>query len=404
MGYYEILFSGSAATLASAQIDTALTESSGGTGIDSSTLQQGDLIVGDSNGELSRFAHGSNLEVLRVNENGTGILWGDDSTAAIDVVQSGNSGNTSVVDDGSDPSNITVDILTGSAANANVVTVVSGDDAYDLANSNPLGKTNNAGVVTSVSASSNATSYGLTFKSAQQGTDGPITAAGTITLGGSFTNIPTSALVAGLDRIFIGQNNNDGVVALGTARTTLNDINNGGSSTTGIGFLTGGNRNLANGIGANTLTLGDGNSTINIPGNLTVAGDTKFITAGVLRIKDDTFLVNDSTPAAAGDGGFIVAQDGTSNNNVAFKFDESSKAGTPETGTYKGQFGLPAKNTISALETGGVGIAEKFQVIKDHTSDPSNGGEYPDAPLYGGTNGYGHLWINKSTSKAFIYV
>jgi hypothetical protein len=403
MGYYEILFSGSAAALASTQIDTALTESSGGIGIDSSTLQQGDLIVGDSNGELSRFAHGSNLEILRVNEQGTGILWGDDASAAIDVIQSGNAGNTGVIDNGLDPSSVQVDILTGSAANANVVKVVSGDGAFDLADSNPLNKTNNAGVVTSVSASSNATSYGLTLISDQQGTAGPITAAGTITLGGAFTNIPTSALTAGLDRIFIGKNDITGVCALGTSRLFLNNINYGGSSTTGIGFATGANRSLANGLGANTLTLGDGTSTIKIPGNLNVAGDTKFITAGVLRIKDDTFLVNDSDTPAVGDGGFIVAQNGASNDNVSFRFDESNKSGTPATGTYKGQFGFPLKNTIPILE-GAVGISQKIQVIKDHTSDPSNTGEYPDAPLYGGTLGHGHLWINKSTSKAFIYV
>lgn len=396
--YREIMFSGSVGAFSSVTLTNQLATNQGGFYLDGATLVDGDLIGGDNNGRLERVPIGTSQQVLSVSDTTPkALLWATDQAATIDNIIAGNS-NTLAVNTGGGGS-FTLTMVSASVSSGGTA-LVTGDHLYDFVVSNPLGKTNDDGTLTAISASSTATSYGVGLESVDKnGTLGNITTnTGTIQLNGAFTNIPNTAIgtVSADSRFQIGNSNNTGgQLPLGGTRADVNSL-------TGIS-VDSGNRTLFDGVGANTLTIANATSTVKFPGNLRVEGTASFIDAGTLRIADDVFIVADSTPAAASKGGFIVAQTSTSNNNVAFLFDNTKVAGTPQSGTFKGQFGFPTKTTIAGLE-GAPSIVERMQVIKVDTSDPSNTGEYPDTPLYGGTEGYGHMWVNRSNSKAFIYV
>lgn len=393
--YREIMFSGSAGIFSSVTIDTKLAVNKGGFNLDGATLVDGDLIAGNGDGRLERIPIGSSQEILTVADTTPlSLSWATDAAANIANIQSGNSNTLSVSDAGGGSFSLTM--VSASVSNGGNA-LVTGDHLYDFVVSNPLGKSNVNGTLTAISASSTATSYGVGLEAVDKnGALGNITTnTGTIRLNGAFNDIPNTALTS--NNFVLGTiANSGGVLSLGG--TITNPVKLEGIS------VSSGNITLFDGVGANNLTIGDATSTVKFPGNLEVKGVVKFIEASTLRIKDDTFLLNDQSPSAASDGGFIVAQNGASNNNVAFTIDVSNKSGTPQTGEYSGQWGFPAKNTISSL-AGGIGAsAFTMQVIEVSLTNPTNTGEYPDAPLYGGTSGYGHLWVNKTDSKAFIYV
>lgn len=389
------MFSGSAGIFSSVTIDTKLAVNKGGFNLDGATLVDGDLIAGNGDGRLERIPIGSSQEILTVADTTPlSLSWATDAAANIANIQSGNSNTLSVSDAGGGSFSLTM--VSASVSNGGNA-LVTGDHLYDFVVSNPLGKSNVNGTLTAISASSTATSYGIGLEAVDKnGALGNITTnTGTIRLNGAFNDIPNTALTS--NNFVLGTiANSGGVLSLGG--TITNPVKLEGIS------VSSGNITLFDGVGANNLTIGDATSTVKFPGNLEVKGVVKFIEASTLRIKDDTFLLNDQSPSAASDGGFIVAQNGASNNNVAFTIDVSNKSGTPQTGEYSGQWGFPTKNTISSL-AGGIGAsAFTMQVIEVSLTNPTNTGEYPDAPLYGGTSGYGHLWVNKTDSKAFIYV
>ena len=397
--YREIMMSGSAGKFSSVTIDTKLAVASGGFYLDGATLVNGDLIAGDGNGRLERIPIGTSQQILSVSDTTPkALLWADDAAANIDNIVAGDS-NTLAVNTGGGGS-FTLTMVSASVSNGGTA-LVTGDHLYDFVVSNPLGKTNVDGTLTAISASSTATSYGIGLESEDKnGALGNITTnTGTIQLNGAFANIPNTAIGNGTSdaRFVIGTlGNAGGVLPLGGTRADVNKLE-------GISVASG-NITLFDGVGANDLTIADATSEVKFPGNLTVEGTASFIDASTLRIKDDTFLLNDVNPAAASDGGFIVAQNSAGSDNVAFTIDISNKSLSPQTGTYSGQWGFPSKGTISNLE-GGVGAsAFTMQVIKSDTSDPTNTGEFPDRPQYGGGNGVGHLWVNRSSNKAFIYV
>lgn len=110
-----------------------------------------------------------------------------------------------------------------------------------------------------------ASTGGTVTSVAITGTDGidvdsgsPITSSGTITLG--LSNVSNASLAN--SSITIG----DSTIALGGTDTTLTGL-------TDID-LTAGNKTIFDGVGANTLTIGAGTTTIAIPGNLVVTGTT----------------------------------------------------------------------------------------------------------------------------------
>lgn len=399
--YREIMFSGSAGTFSSVTLDNPLAVAKGGILGDKAiynALTDGDLIAGDGNGRIERIPIGTSQEVLKVADTTPlSLTWAADAAASIDSVQSSNSNTLAVNPVGG--GSFTMTMVSASVSSGGTA-LVTGDHLYDFVVSNPLGKTNTDGSLTAISASSTATSYGVGLESVDKnGTIGNITTnTGTIQLNGAFANIPNTAIGNGSSdaRFQIGNvSNSGGVLPLAGTRSDVNNL-------TGISVPSG-NRTLFDGVGANELTIADATSEVLFPGNLRVEGTASFIDASTLRIADDVFMVANSNPAAASRGGFIVSQTSNNNDNVAFLFDNTKVSGTPETGTFKGQFGFPTKNYIGSLETAPA-IVERMQVIKISTSDPDNTAEFPDTPLYGGTQGYGHMWVNRASSKAYIYV
>ena len=53
-----------------------------------------------------------------------------------------------------------------------------------------------------------------------------------------------------------------------------------------------GNRTIFDTIAANTLTMGASDTTVSIPGNLTVSGTTTTVNTTTLNVADNLFLLN----------------------------------------------------------------------------------------------------------------
>ena len=153
-----------------------------------------------------------------------------------------------------------------------------------------------SGTVTSVAVSGN---NGISVSGS------PITSSGTISLG--LSNLANSVLA-----------NSD--VTFGTTTVAL------GASSTSIAGLTAldfaaGNRTIGASIGANSLTLAGGTSTVVIPGNLTVNGTTTTVNSTNVNIGDAVITLNsDETAAPSQNAGFEVER-GTA-ANVSLIWDE----------------------------------------------------------------------------------
>lgn len=143
--------------------------------------------------------------------------------------------------------------------------------------------TNNAGTVTSIATA--GTVSGITL------TGGTITSSGTITLGGSISGLTTSNLSASA---------NIANTQLANSSITIGDstISLGGTDTTLTGLtdidLTSGSKTIFDGVGANTLTLGHSDTTINIAGNLTVQGITTTINSTTVTVADKIITLADT--------------------------------------------------------------------------------------------------------------
>ena len=180
-----------------------------------------------------------------------------------------------------------------SATNLEGTAIATGDTiVYHDATDNNVKKgfvsdlpfTNNAGTVTSIATS--GTVSGITL------TGGTITSSGTITLGGSISGLTTSNLsgTAGITNAQLANSSvtiGDSVISLGGTDTTLTGL-------TDID-LTAGSKTIFDGVGANTLTLGHSDTTINIAGNLTVSGTTTTINTTTLTVTDKIITLADTT-------------------------------------------------------------------------------------------------------------
>ena len=193
----KVIVSGSSAELSSLSLDTALPVSSGGTG--ATTLTNGGVLIGNGTGAITATS---------VLTNGQ-LLIGDGSGA---------------------PTAATLTAGTG-------VTITNG------AGSIQIDATGTGGTVTQVDTS--GTVNGLTL------TGGPITTTGTITLGGTLSNIANSALTN--DSVTIGSTEID----LGATATTITGLTSV-TSTDFVGDLTGNadTATTANGVAANSVALG----------------------------------------------------------------------------------------------------------------------------------------------------
>lgn len=144
--------------------------------------------------------------------------------------------------------------------------------------------TNNTGTVTQIVASTTAVS-GLSLSG------GTITTSGTIAITGTISGLTNSNLsgTAGITNANL-QNSSitigDSTISLGGTDTTLTGL-------TDID-LTSGNKTIFDGVGANTLTLGHSDTTINIAGNLTVQGTTTTINSTTVTVADKIITLADT--------------------------------------------------------------------------------------------------------------
>ena len=120
--------------------------------------------------------------------------------------------------------------------------------------------------------------------------------------------------------------------ALGGSVTALAGI-------TDLDVASAGNLTILDTIGANTLTIGAGNTTVTIAGNLTVSGTTTTVSSNTVTIGDALILLNsDESGTPSHDSGHIIERG--SATNVGFIWDESedewAAINTDETGTTAG--------------------------------------------------------------------
>ena len=138
-----------------------------------------------------------------------------------------------------------------------------------------------------------------------------------------------------------------------TALTALTDLD-----------LTAGAKTIFDTVGNATLTIGAGNTTVAIAGNLTVSGTTTTVASNTVTIGDALILLNsDESGTPSHDSGHIVERG--SSANVGFIWDESADEwaaiNTSSTGTEEGNVTVSSYAglqvgalTASSMSIGGV--------------------------------------------------
>jgi len=87
--------------------------------------------------------------------------------------------------------------------------------------------------------------------------------------------------------------------------------------------MTAANHTIFDTVAANTLTIGANNTTVSIPGSLTISGLTTTVDTTTLNVADNLFYMNsDFTGSATQDTGFVIERG--DDTNVAFVWDESA--------------------------------------------------------------------------------
>ena len=122
-----------------------------------------------------------------------------------------------------------------------------------------------------------------------------------------------SVSTSGADVLATFTSNTAGHVTGITTRTmTLSDL--GYSGDTNATITSTANVKAALNASLDTLTLGDSNDTISIPGNLTVSGTTNFINSQTLNIGDNNIVLNADVTGTPSSNGGITIERGTSTN------------------------------------------------------------------------------------------
>lgn len=166
-----------------------------------------------------------------------------------------------------------------------------------------------------------------------------------------------------------------------TDTLTLGNIAvNSGSITT-----TSGSFNIAI-TNATAIQIGGTSATVTIPGNLAVNGTTTFVNTENVLIKDKFILLNSGS--ATGDGGIII-QETADFSGSAFYWADTDTRWALQRGT-------------AATATAGPASPNSYIVSVSGSSTP---GVVPGGnPLYGGTSGYGNMFINTFDETIWIYV
>jgi hypothetical protein len=127
-----------------------------------------------------------------------------------------------------------------------------------------------------------------------------------------------------------------------TALTALTDLD-----------LTAGNKTIFDTVGANTLTIGAGNTTVNIAGSLTISGASTLVTSNTVTIGDALLLLNsDESGTPSHDSGYIIERG--SSANVGLIWDESADEwvviNTNSTGTETGNVTISSYANFQAAD------------------------------------------------------
>lgn len=362
----KVLLSGSSAAFSSLTIDSALGLASGGSG--QTTYADGDLLYYSSsaatNNEFTKLNIGSTGQVLKVDGDGF-PHWGSDDQGGVTSLTSTNTSTLTV--SGTTTKTLTA-VTTGGVGNGNA-NLITGGQAYSYYDSN---FTNNAGTITSISVGAGGKN-GLSLTTGGS----PITGTGTISLTGTLGGITNTQLSSG-GQITIGNDTK----TLGSTFADLNGL-------TGISFASG-DRNLANGVGAFTLTIADSTSTVVIPGNFQVQGTASFTDAQTLKVEDKVILLNSGSSGASA-GGFIVEQ-GTSDEGQFFGYDN----------TGGGRWGFKAAQSDGSTPS----IDHFATIIQRGNYSGNTPGQ--NNPTYGGASGWGNIAIDSSVSNqadaVYMYV
>ena len=138
---------------------------------------------------------------------------------------------------------------------------------------------------------------------------------------------------------------------------------------------------------------------LGVSGNLSVAGTASFNHSENLLVKDSIILLGSGSAASSKDGGTVVYQSGDDGSMIGNFLGYQANAGEAGAG---GRYGVAAGIEPDAAA---VTLAEFLSTVKVATSSPTGDGSVGgEKPAFGGTSGFGSLWINSSTNEAFIYV
>lgn len=131
------------------------------------------------------------------------------------------------------------------------------------------------------------------------------------------------------------------------------------------------------------------NSNVVIQGDLAVNGTASFINTQELLVKDKFTLFNSGSNTLT-DTGFIFqsSTNGGSASGSAFYLDSSI-------GTY-GRFAVQHDVLYNVTS---VTADEWIVTVKNDTSNPSNA----VPPTWGGSSGYGNMWVNTNSGDIFIW-
>ena len=138
---------------------------------------------------------------------------------------------------------------------------------------------------------------------------------------------------------------------------------------------------------------------ITVSQNLVVQGTASFSHSDNLLVKDSIILLGSGSAAGSKDGGTVVYQSGDGGAMVGNFLGYQANAGESGAG---GRYGVAAGIEADAAA---VTLAEFLSTVKVAASSPAGDGSAgADKPAFGGTSGFGSLWVNSLTNEAYIYV
>jgi hypothetical protein len=154
--------------------------------------------------------------------------------------------------------------------------------------------------------------------------------------------------------------------------------------------------NIGGAATAVSIGAGTGNTTVNnslvVTGDLTVNGTTTTINTNNLLV-EDRFILLASGSTAATDGGIIV-QSNVAGTGFAFAYDDTTNR------WYYQNALAGSATTLGAIVY--TTTAASVMVQRDVNANRPNDAT---GPLYGGTNGWGNMWIDSNVDNdIWIYV